>query len=48
MWWILLGWMVASFVVAVVFGHVARRDEHAEHRPVVSNDIETSRNPVLH
>ncbi|MDA8364258.1 MAG: hypothetical protein M0Z84_10690 [Gammaproteobacteria bacterium] len=47
MWWIILGWLVASFIVAVIFGHAARRDEGTEERFVVAND-RADRRPVLH
>ena len=49
MWWIILGWLVASFIVAVIFGHAARRDEGTEERFVVANDsARVDRRPVLH
>ncbi|MHB8345815.1 MAG: hypothetical protein ACYDHM_01280 [Acidiferrobacterales bacterium] len=30
MWWIVLGWLAAAFVVAIIFGHAASRDEGAD------------------
>ncbi len=49
MWWMILGWFMAAFVVAVIFGHSARQDEGAEEHEAATDDaVEAHQHPVLH
>ncbi len=38
MWWLILGWMVAAFVVAIIFGHAANRDEGIDELEAAADD----------
>ncbi len=52
MWWMLLLWFTLAFLVAIIFGHAARRDEGSEeHVVMVRSGIdkhEVHHRPVLH
>lgn len=38
MLWFVMSWFVMAFIVAVVFGHAARRDDGTKERDVENED----------
>ncbi len=48
-WMFVISWLIVAFIVAVVFGHAARRDDHSIERnsPVETSEEEHGR-PVMH